>query len=53
MTKIEFIKQLHKDVDEFNAYIDECNRKYPEAKVEDQGEPDWFEQFVMFAESKT
>jgi len=50
MTKTEFIEKLREGADKFDAYIDECNKKYPEAKCEDLSSSEWFEQFVMWAE---
>lgn len=51
MTKEQFIDKLHKHVDRFSTYIDECNAKYPEATTENLDEVDWFESFIMWSEN--
>ena len=52
LTKEEFIRRLHRDVDDFDTYISELNKEMienetPDAICDNLKPVDWFEQFLV------
>ena len=52
LTKEEFIRRLHRDVDDFDTYISELNTEMienetPDAICHNPKPVDWFEQFLV------